>query len=206
MSNKELIENLISKKILITPDIINSFIKTDRAFFVLPQYKEEAYDDKPLPIGYGATISQPTTVAFMLEKLQPKPGDKILEIGTGSGYQTALLANIAGDKGKIYSIEYIPELKKFAEENLKRYFGNSKNKNIFLFVGDGKKGLKDYSSFDKIISTASGKEIPKQWKEQLKIGGRIVAPVGTDIVVLDKIGDNEFEEKKYPGFLFVELK
>lgn len=202
MTNSELVEKLILEKTLKTPKIINAFRKINRKNFVLPEDQDKAYEDRPLPIGYEATISQPTTVAFMLEKLKARRRDKIMEIGTGSGYETALLAEIVGPRGKIYSIEYVPELKEFAQNNLMNY----NFKNIKLFVGDGKIGLRKFAPFDRIISSASGQEIPKSWKRQLKIGGRIIAPVGNNLVLLEKISERKFKEESYPGFVFVVLK
>lgn len=202
MTNQELIEKLISEKTLITPRIISAFKAVDRKDFVLPEEQNVAYEDRPFSIGCGATISQPTTVAIMLENLQSELGSKILEIGTGSGYMTALLAKIAGESGGIFSIEYIPELKELAEKNLKKY----NFKNINLFTGDGKIGLKKFAPFDRIISSASGEEIPRPWKSQLKIGGRIVVPVGDDLVVLEKVSKRKFKEEKQPGFIFVPLQ
>lgn len=202
MTNDGLVEKLISEKTLVTPRIINAFKAIDRKDFVLIEDKDRAYEDRPLPIGYEATISQPTTVALMLEKLQPEPGDRVLEIGTGSGYLTALLAEIVGSKGKVFSIEYIPELKGLAEFNLRKYnFGNTA-----LFTGDGKIGLKGYAPFDKIISSASGVEIPKAWKDELYVGGRIVAPLDGYLVVLDKLSKRKFREERNKGFIFVPLQ
>lgn len=219
MTNQQLVEKLVSEKTLRTPRIIDAFKSVDRKDFVLPEDQIMAYEDRPLAIGFGATISQPTTVAIMLEKLfegDPSTSlgaSKILEIGTGSGYMTALLAKIienprhpnmgvGASRGKVFSIEYIPELKGLAEFNLMKYdLGN-----VALFVGDGKIGLKGYGPFDKIISSASGKEIPKAWKGQLKAGGRIVAPLGDNLVILDKLSKRKFKEEKIPGFVFVPLQ
>lgn len=202
VTKEELLEKIISNKTLVTPRIIKAFEKVDRKDFVLPQDRERTYEDYPLSIGYEATISQPTTVAFTLEKLQPQKGDRILEIGTGSGYQTALLARLVGKDGTVYSVEYIPQLKDFAQFNLSKY----NFKNIRLFVGDGKIGLADYAPFDRIVSSASGDRVPDEWKSQLKVGGIIVVPVGDTLAVLNKISKKKFKEEAYSGFLFVPLK
>lgn len=202
LTKKQLFQKLISEKTLVTPRIIKAFKKVDRRDFVLTQDQDRAYEDRPFSVGYGATISQPTTVAMMLEKLQPQPGNRVLEVGTGSGYLTALLAEIIGRRGKVFSIEYVPELKGLAEFNLRRY----SFKNVGLFAGDGKTGLNDYAPFKRIISSASGGEIPKSWKDQLRAGGRIVAPVGESLVVLDKASKKRFKEIKHRGFIFVPLR
>ena len=199
MSREILIQSLINDGYLKTPSIIEAFKKIDRADFIPEDRKKEAYGNYPLPIGFGQTISQPLTVAFMLELLEPNPGEKILDIGSGSGWQAALLAHIVGEQGKIISIERIPELKEFAENNLKK-IGI-----IEVRIGDGTEGDVTNAPFDKIIAAAAGKNIPDAWEEQLKIGGRIVAPVKESILVLDKRGPDEFEEKQYLGFSFVPL-
>ncbi len=202
MTNQDLVQNLISRKVLITPRIIEAFEAIDRKDFVLPEDRERAYENRPLSIGFEATISQPYTIAFMLEKLQVQEGDKILEIGTGSGYLTALLAKIARDPGEVFSIEYMPELKDFAQSNLDKYGF----KNIALFTGDGKKGLKGFAPFDKIISSARADEIPKPWKEQIRIGGRILSPVAENLMVIDRESKRKFSKEIYSGFIFVPLK
>ncbi|MBU3926090.1 protein-L-isoaspartate O-methyltransferase [Patescibacteria group bacterium] len=203
---KQMIKDLISSGALKTPRIIEAFQRIDRKDFLLEEYKDEAYVNAPLSIGYGQTISQPLTVAFMLELLQPQEGNKILDIGSGSGWQTALLADIVGDsltcEGRVFAIEIIPELANFGRKNVSKY--NFIKKGIVKFFNiNGANGLLEEAPFDRIIAAATGEEIPRAWKEQLKIGGRLVAPVKDSIQLLVKKEDNVFEEQSYSGFAFV---
>ncbi len=210
MPREALIKSLIDEGYLKTPAVIEAFKKIDRADFVPGNQREKTYENYPLTIGSGQTISQPLTVAFMLELLEPKLGEKILDIGTGSGWQAALLLELVGEQGKVISIERIPELKNLAEENLKKFRteeipGEPPKNSIEIKLGDGTQGDPANAPFDKIIAAAAGDTILTAWKEQLKIGGRIVAPVKQSIYVLDKTGPNEFEERHYFGFSFVPL-
>ena len=201
---KYLIKELMEEGILKTPSIIDAFEKVDRKDFVLEELKDKAYLNTPLPIGYGQTISQPLTVAFMLELLQPEKGNKILEIGSGSGWQTALLAHVVSVGGKIFAAELIPELMDFGRKNVAKY--DFIKKGIVEFHSfNAVKGFPEKAPFDRIISAASGMELPAAWKEQLKVGGRIVAPVKDAIHLLIKKSETEFEESIYPGFAFVPL-
>jgi len=187
-----------------TPSIIDAFEKVDRKDFVTEELKDKAYLNTPLPIGYGQTISQPLTVAFMLELLQPEKGNRVLEIGSGSGWQTALLAHIVSGGGKVFAAELIPELMAFGRKNVAKY--DFIKKGIVEFHSfNAVKGFPEKAPFDRIISAASGMELPAAWKEQLKVGGRIVAPVKDAIHLLIKKSETEFEESIYPGFAFVPL-
>jgi len=160
--------------------------------------------DQALPIGFGQTISQPLVVAFMLEQLDPQPGHKILDIGSGSGWTSALLAEIVGSKGKVIAIEIVSELKEFGEKNTSKY--NFIKKGIVEFIcADGSKGYVKEAKFDRILASASGRELPLAWKEQLKIKGKIVAPIGTSIWTFIKKSKNSFQEIEHPGFAFVPL-
>lgn len=193
--------------ILKTPSIIEAFEKVDRKDFVPEELKDKAYLNTPLPIGYGQTISQPLTVAFMLELLQPQAGDKILEVGSGSGWQTALLAHIVSggnERGKVIAVELIPELMIFGRKNVAKY-GFIKKGVVEFHSFNATKGMPENAPFNKIISAASGGEIPQAWKEQLAIGGRLVAPVKGSIVLLTKKSETEFKAEEYPGFAFVPL-
>lgn len=190
-----------------TPSIIEAFEKVDRKDFVLEELKDKAYLNTPLPIGFGQTISQPLTVAFMLELLQPQAGNKILEVGSGSGWQTALLAHIisgGGGSGKVFAAELIPELMAFGRKNVAQY-GFIKKGIVEFHSFNATKGMPENASFDRIVSAASSEEIPSAWKEQLKIGGRLVAPVKGSIVLLTKKSETEFKAEEYPGFAFVPL-
>ena len=199
-----LIENLISEGWLKTPRIIEAFYKIKRADFLPEELKNLAQLDEALPIGFGQTISQPLVVAFMLELLSPQPGEKILDIGSGSGWTSALLAEIVGEKGKVIAIELIPELKEFGEKNVAKYNFIEKGRVRFI-CGDGTKGLKEEAPFDKILVSATAKKCYEAWKEQLKVGGRIVTPIGNSIWLFIKKSEKEFEEFEYPGFVFVPL-
>ncbi len=197
-----LVENLKNEGWLKTEKIIEAFLKIKREDFV--QDKDLSYYDTALEIGNGQTISQPLVVAFMLELLQPQAGEKILDIGSGSGWTTALLAYCVGENGKVIAVEIIPELKEFGENNVKKY--NFTKKGITKFVlGDGKFGYKKEAPYDKILVSASATEIPQELKNQLKIGGKIVIPVYDSIVEATKIDQNKFKMKEYPGFVFVPL-
>lgn len=199
---RQLVKDLINSGYLKTPAVIDAFQKIDRIDFVPEELKEEAYANAPLPIGHGQTISQPLTVAFMLEHLQPEPGNKILEIGAGSGWQTALLANIVGENGKIFALELIPELEAMGRKNVSKY--NFVQKKIANFsCRNALNGLAEEAPFDRIISAASSQEIPIVWKEQLKIGGRMVVPVRDSVYLVIKKGENQFEGDVFPGFVFV---
>lgn len=209
MDNDKLIQELIDEGYLKTPIIIEAFKKIDRADFVPENVKPLAYLNQALPIGEGQTISQPLVVAFMLELLEPKTGEKILDVGTGSGWQTALLAYIVSkndkeNKGKIISIERIASLKEQAEKNISKY--NFIEKGIVnTILGDGSKGYEKEAPYSKIIAAASAKEMPTSWQEQVAIGGKIVAPLGSSIYVFEKVGETKFAKKQYFGFSFVPL-
>ena len=199
---KQLIKNLISSGYLKTPEIINAFYKIDRIDFVPEELKYEAHTNTPLPIGYGQTVSQPLTVAFMLELLQPKSGHKILDVGSGSGWQSVLLACLAGDKGRVIAVERIPELSEFGRNNSKKY----NFKNLEFIIGDGSMGYKKEAPYDRIIVAASAfNKVPVALKNQLKIGGKLVVPVENSIWLIIKKEENKFEEKEFPGFVFVPL-
>lgn len=213
-----LIDELVKEGWLRTPRIIEAFREIKRVDFLPADMKRLAELNEALPIGYGQTISQPLTVAFMLELLQPEPGNKILDIGFGSGWTTALLAQIVSQelkakikspnskmKGRVISIEIIPELKNFGENNIAKY--NFIEKGIVECVlADGSKGYSKEAPYDRILASASVQgEIPLAWREQLKIGGRLVAPVGSSVWLLIKSAENQFEEQEYPGFAFVPL-
>lgn len=151
--------------------VLNAFRKVDRRHFVLPEYHSLAYGDHPLPIKEGQTISQPYVVALMTETLNLKPTDKVLEIGTGSGYQAAILAQICDS---VFTIEIFETL----GEKAKSIFTNSGYKNIFSKIGDGYLGWPEYAPFDAIIVTCSPTHIPLPLQEQLAEGGRMIIPVG----------------------------
>jgi len=222
-----LIEKLIKEKWLKTPEIITAFKKINRADFIPEGFRHFSDLNEALLIGYNQTISQPLVVAFMLELLNPESGDKILDIGSGSGYTSALLAHIVSQKsssqfsvsppkadppkadnfqtkGKIVAIEIIPELVEFGRANADKY--EFVKKGIIEFIcANGSKGYKKDAPYDAILASASGKKIPNEWRKQLKIGGRIVAPIKNSIWLIEKIGDNEYQETEYPGFVFVPL-
>ncbi|TSC91466.1 MAG: protein-L-isoaspartate(D-aspartate) O-methyltransferase [Candidatus Berkelbacteria bacterium Licking1014_96] len=204
-TNEELVNYLIGTGALKSLNIIRAMSKIDRKDFVGSECESFAYDDSPCSIGYGQTISQPTTVAFIMEQLQPQEGERILDIGYGSGWTTAILASIVGDGGRVFAIELISILKKFGENNAKKY----KFQNITFIEGDGSRGLAREAPFDRILVSAAAPSLPSSLKEQLKISGRLVIPVGRgmqSIYVIERIGEKAYKKKKIPGFVFVELK
>jgi len=202
-SNNELVEYLISNGALKTLEIIRAFSKIDRKEFMDPKFKSRAYEDSAFPIGYGQTISQPTTVAFMIEILKPERGQKILDIGTGSGYAAAILAKIVGEKGKVITTEIIPALREKAKENLEKF----KFDNIELYQTNGSQGFPKEAPFDRIISACAPEKVPESLKNQLNEKGRLVMPVGRFVqsIVLIRRKGAAFVQKEYPGFMFVPM-
>ncbi len=201
---KKLIDNLKERGLLKETKLEQAFLKIDRKNFVPEKLKTKAYEDRPLPIGEGQTISQPSTVAFMLDLLNPQKGDKILDIGFGSGWTTGLLMEIVGQEGEVVGVERVPEIKKWGERNLISIFNKER---LNLICGDGYLGYQKKSPYDKILVSAAlsaEEEIPSSWYDQLVMGGVVVAPIGSYIYKLTKRADR-FEKERYFGFRFVPL-
>lgn len=154
---------------------LKAFEGVNREEFIPEKLKNAAYEDVPLPLLRGKTISQPTTVMIMTNALELEPGEKVFEVGTGSGYQSAMIAKIIGNKGKVITTEVVPELVEFAKKNLK----NAEISNVFVYEEDGSNGMTSEAPFDKIIITSACREFPKPLLDQLKPNGIIIAPVGT---------------------------
>ena len=178
--------------------------KIRRDIFVLRSYKERSYEDTALPLIKNQTISQPYTVAYMLQELELKKGLKVLEIGAGSGYNAALIAEIV-KPGRLYTIEIVKELVKLAKDNLKK----AKINNVRIIEGDGSKGYEKEAKYDRIVFTASAPEIPKPLKDQLKDNVIILGPVGGDYgqsMIKCKKSKKELDCQNLGGFIFVPLK
>ncbi len=182
--------------------VLEAFNRVPRHLFVSPEQRLQAYEDRPLPIPFGQTISQPYIVALMTESLELQGGEKVLEIGTGSGYQTAILAELAGH---VYTIERFEELSQTAAVVLKEVG----YKNISFRVGDGTKGWPEEAPFDRILVAAASDHVPKPLLEQLSPGGKIVMPVGDpqaqQLLAVSKDSEGNFAEEKITGCRFLPL-
>lgn len=193
--------SIIRSKGIKDENVLQAIGKIPRHLFMDSGFLDHAYQDKAFPIAADQTISQPYTVAFQTELLQVKKGDKVLEIGTGSGYQAAVLCELGA---KVYSIERQQELYKKTSKFLPK-IGYMPKKMIF---GDGYKGFPEEAPFDSIIVTAGAPFVPKPLLAQLKIGGRLVIPVGEDIQTMTlfiRKGEKEFEKHEFGDFRFVPL-
>jgi protein-L-isoaspartate(D-aspartate) O-methyltransferase len=192
----------IKKKGIVDSRVIEAIGKIPRHYFFDAIFDVHAYEDKAFPIAAGQTISQPYTVAFQTELLSVESGDKILEIGTGSGYQAAVLLELGAD---VYTIEYLKEL---YQKTIR--FLPSLGYQPHMYHGDGSKGLPRFAPFNGIIVTAGAPNVPQGLIDQLKIGGRLVIPVGDgsrqSMMLIKKISDDEVEKKVFNHFSFVPLR
>jgi protein-L-isoaspartate(D-aspartate) O-methyltransferase len=178
-----------------------AFQKFHRQDFVPDEIRNQVNFDMALPIGYGQTISQPTTVKWMLEWLELQPGDKILDIGSGSGWTTALLSYLVGPKGWVYAVERIPELLEFGKNNCL----NTEVINAKFFLAGKEYGLPRYAPYNRILVSAAAQKLPVNLLDQLSIDGKLVIPVKNDILEITKLSKNNYETITHPGFVFVPL-
>lgn len=199
MRNK--LADVLKAKGIVDSKVLDAIRTIPRHLFMESSFEGHAYQDKAFPIGADQTISQPYTVAFQSELLQVKPGHLVLEIGTGSGYQTAILLHL---KAKVFTIERQLEL--FKKTNL--FFKKMGYRPKKVIFGDGYKGLPEIAPFDSIIVTAGAPEVPRALLSQLKVGGRLVIPVGVDEQIMTlfiRKTEKEFEKKELGVFRFVPL-
>ena len=198
--NETLIAHMQSRGILKSPTIIKAFKKVDRKFFVPEDFREEQYLDIPLSIGEGQTISQPSTVAFMLELLKVQLGDNVLDIGSGSGYTTALLASIVGEKGSVLGLERVPKLIMIGRKNLSYFhFPWAKIEAASETLG------KEDETFDAILVSASAKALPQALLKQLRLHARLVIPIKESIFLFERVSQDEVTAQEFSGFRFVPL-
>lgn len=198
---KQLVDTIRQKGIT-DENVLNAINNIPRHFFLDTAFESIAYEDRAFPIGEGQTISQPYTVAYQTQLIEVKPFEKVLEIGTGSAYQTCVLGEL---KANVYTIERQKKL----FDLVKQFTFKSKYPTLRFFYGDGYEGLPTYGPFDKIIVTAAAPEIPEKLLQQLKTGGRMVIPVGEKDVQrmmrFTKISDTEFDQEIFADFSFVPM-
>lgn len=198
---RKLLVKEVAKKGIEDQRVLDALLKIPRHFFFDAIFDQHAYEDKAFPIGEGQTISQPFTVAFQTELLDIKPGDRILEIGTGSGYQAAVLLEL---RAEVFTIEYNEKLYQRTKKFLPKM-----GYRPYFFLGDGSKGLPDHAPYDGIIVTAGAPAVPSELIRQLNIGGRLVIPVDNGknqtMVRLLKTDKNKVTKKEYNNFSFVPL-
>ncbi len=185
------------------PETLRAMRETPRALFMPEAVRSQAYEDRAVPIGYGQTITQPYIVGLMTSLLHAEKRHKVLEIGTGSGYQAAVLSELAG---KVYTMEIVPELARSAETTLKKLG----YRNVTVRLGDGYKGWPEQAPFDRIILTAAPPEVPKTLLDQLAPGGRLVAPeggsvLGQELVVIEKSADGQLKKRNVLPVAFVPM-
>lgn len=196
-----LIGTLKKRGVLKNKKVLSAFKKIDRKYFVSEKLQHFAYEDRPLPIGYEQTISQPFTIAFMLELLDVQRGENVLDVGSGSGYTTALLAEIVGPQGKVIGVEIIPELVTLGKNNIRKYhFMHAEIRQSKTTIGVPRSG-----PYDKILVSAETHRVPVDLLAQLKIGGRMILPIDNAIWKIKKQPDESLEIEKYEGFVFVPL-
>ncbi len=197
---KRLVEHL--RRQGVSEGVLTAMMQVKRHLFVPPYLSDQAYADYPLPIGEGQTISAPHMVAMMCDYLELKKGEKVLEIGAGSGYHAAVIAEMIGNEGHVYSVERIPWLVKFSKENLQR----AGYKNVTAIPGDGTLGLPEHAPYDKISVTCAAPDVPPPLLEQLKTGGKMVIPIGKYRQVLYLVEKrNGVERERKCDVVFVPL-
>jgi protein-L-isoaspartate(D-aspartate) O-methyltransferase len=203
MKKEDLMERLgEDTKVFENKAIQKAFEAIDRKDFVEDDYKVEAYEDYPLPTLEGQTISQPTTVGFMLELLDPQEGDTVLDIGSGSGWTTALLGHIVGPDGKVIGLEVKQELVKVGQKNIKKY----SDLPIEIRQAGKETGLNKEGPYNRILAGAAflnKEDAPVELLFQLSPGGTMVIPIANSIFKFEKVSDDEIVETEYPGFVFV---
>ncbi len=204
---KELVKRLLDYGYIKTEKVRQAMEKVPREEFMPEENKAYAYADQPLPIGKGQTISAPHMVAMICERLDLEGGMKVLEIGTGFGYNAAVISETMGNKGHVYSIERHESLAEIAKENLKRTGYEEK---VTVITGDGTLGYEKEAPYDRIYGTASAPSVPEPLKEQLKVGGKLLIPVGEqsyfqDLMCIIKESENEFKQKSLGGVAFVPM-
>lgn len=201
-AKEHLINGLMKEGYLKSPGVVRAFKSVHRETFLPERFRNYAYMDEPLPIGWGQTISAPHMVAIMTELLEPKAKDKVLEIGAGSGYQAAILSKLVKE---VWTIEVDSRLAKFAEDNLRA----AMVKNVHVLTGDGWMGHKKEAPYDKIIITCATSSLPPPLKKQLKGGGTMLAPVGgyfhQNLIKAEKKG-GKLEQRNYGMCVFVPLR
>ncbi|OWJ54885.1 protein-L-isoaspartate O-methyltransferase [Pyrodictium delaneyi] len=210
---RRLVEKLVREGYIRSERVKRAMLRVPRELFVPEELRHMAYEDTPLPIGHGQTISAPHMVAMMTEFADLEPGMRVLEIGAGSGYHAAVIAEVVAPSdlprdrwGHVYTVERIPELAEYARRNLDRAGYADR---VTVILGDGTKGYPPAAPYDRIIVTAAAPEVPKPLLEQLKPGGKIVIPIGDRymqyLYIVEKLSDGRIKIRNVTPCLFVPL-
>jgi protein-L-isoaspartate(D-aspartate) O-methyltransferase len=206
LQRKFMVKRLIREGRISKPEVIKAMEAIPRELFVLPENRSMAYHDTPLSIGKGQTISAPHMVGIMVEALDLKPGHKVLEVGAGSGYHSAIVAEIVKPAGKVYSVEIISDLVEYARDNIKNA---GLNNEVEIILGDGSIGLKDHAPFDRIFVACASPDIPPPLLDQLKNDGKLLIPAGegfySELIECHRVND-EIKKKNLGGCAFVPMK